>query len=52
MPSIILFVSFFSIFLFGSGLYFGSRLNKPINNDIENFENNERVKSEKSRSEL
>ena len=49
MPSIILFVSFFSIFLFGSGLYFGSRLNKPISNDIEN---NERVKSEKSRSEL
>jgi hypothetical protein len=51
MPSIILFVSFFSIFLFGSGLYFGSRLTKPTNNYTEDFVNIERIKSDKSRSE-
>lgn len=52
MPSLILLVSFFSIFLFGSGLYFGSRLNKPIYSDTENIENIERIKSDKCRSEL
>ena len=51
MPLIILFISLFSIFLFGAGLYFGSRLNQPINNDDENFENNEIDKIDKCRSE-